>query len=72
MAKLPDGPGSVAARLLQLSPGDGSSCQSPEAGREPVLNDLLDDPIMQLLWRSEGLEPSQARATVRELLAFLD
>jgi hypothetical protein len=35
---------------------------------DPSLDDLLDDPIMLLLWRGDGLEPSQARAAIRNLL----
>ena len=40
-----------------------------ENAREPSLDDLLDDSIMLLLWRGDGLEPSQARAEIRSLLA---
>ena len=39
--------------------------------REPRLDELLDDPIMALLWSGDRLEPRSARATVlglRELL----
>lgn len=38
---------------------------------EPGLDELLDDPIMALLWRGDRLDPGTARATVmglRELL----
>ena len=41
----------------------------PEAGREPPLAELLDDPIMALLWRADKLDPAAARATVRALQA---
>ncbi len=34
------------------------------APREPHLDELLDDPIMALLWRGDRLEPRSARATV--------
>ena len=35
--------------------------------REPRLDDLLNDPIMALLWRSDRLEPAEARAEVEAL-----
>ncbi|MEK0082397.1 hypothetical protein [Benzoatithermus flavus] len=38
----------------------------PESG-EPCLDELLDDPIMTLLWRSDGLEPASARAMLEDL-----
>jgi hypothetical protein len=38
---------------------------------EPRLDDLLDDPMMHLLWRSDGLEPHTARATIRALQALV-
>ena len=31
---------------------------------EPALEELLEDPIMRLLWRADGLEPARARATL--------
>ena len=31
----------------------------PEAGREPPLAELLDDPIMALLWRADRLDPGR-------------
>lgn len=36
------------------------------AGRsgEPPLDELIDDTIMRLLWRADGLEPAKARATL--------
>jgi hypothetical protein len=36
-------------------------------GGEPRLDELLDDPIMTLLWRSDGLEPASARAMLESL-----
>lgn len=42
-----------------------------EPGREPVLEELLDDPIMTLLWKGEGLDPGSARATVLGLREVL-
>ena len=36
-----------------------------EAGREPPLAELLDDPIMALLWRADRLDPDGVRAEVR-------
>lgn len=36
--------------------------------REPSLDELLDDPIMPLLWRRDGLEPDYARDMIRALL----
>ncbi len=41
------------------------------AGREPPLAELLDDPIMALLWRGDRLEPRSARATVLGLREVL-
>lgn len=38
---------------------------------EPRLQELLDDPMMSLVWRRDGLEPSVARATVRSLQALV-
>jgi hypothetical protein len=38
-----------------------------EAGGEPRLDELLDDPIMGLLWRGDRLEAGSARATVMAL-----
>jgi hypothetical protein len=40
-------------------------------GIEPMLDELLDDPMMALLWRADGLEPATARATVRCLQALI-
>lgn len=40
-----------------------------DRGNEPSLNELLEDPIMDLLWRADGLDPITARATVLDLQA---
>jgi len=59
----------------------GASCALASAGRgyaedgawggqcrgEPELDEILDDPIMILLWRGDRLEPDHARATVMAL-----
>ena len=39
----------------------------PEPGREPALAELLDDPIMALLWRADKLDPRGVRAELRAL-----
>jgi hypothetical protein len=39
--------------------------------REPSLAELLADPIMALLWASDGLDPTAGRATVRSLQALV-
>jgi hypothetical protein len=44
--------------------------QSREQG-EPRLDELLDDPMMKLLWRRDRLEPPLARAAVRALQAMV-
>ena len=38
---------------------------------EPRLEDVLDDPIVALLWRRDRLEPTSARAAVRDLQALV-
>jgi hypothetical protein len=38
---------------------------------EPRLEELMEDPIMGLIWRRDGLEPSRARQTLRELRAIV-
>ncbi len=38
---------------------------------EPRLEELLEDPMMGLIWRRDGLEPMRARQTLRELQAFV-
>ena len=54
-----------------------ASCATPEVAwvadgrREPPLAELLEDPIMALLWASDGLDPAAARATVRSLQALV-
>lgn len=37
--------------------------------REPSLAELLDDPMLALLWASDGLDPAAARAMMRSLQA---
>jgi hypothetical protein len=39
--------------------------------REPRLEELMEDPMMGLIWRRDGLEPVRARQTVRELQAIV-
>lgn len=39
----------------------------PSLRAEPGLDELLQDPIMALLWRRDGIEPDRARMTVRDL-----
>ncbi len=52
--------------------GSRSASSWPRAGqREPGLDELLDDPIMALLWRGDRLEPRSARATVLGLREVL-
>lgn len=38
---------------------------------EPRLEELMEDPMMGLIWRRDGLEPIRARQTLRELQAFI-
>ena len=42
-----------------------------DVGGEPSLDELLDDPIMVLLWQADGLEPAAARAAVMGLQALV-
>jgi hypothetical protein len=42
-----------------------------ERGREPPLEELLDDPMMALLWRRDRLQPEAARAEVQALRALV-
>ena len=42
-----------------------------EPGAEPSLDELLDDPIMGLLWRADRLEPIAARAAMIGLRAIV-
>lgn len=60
----------MISRLRNAGWPSGPSLDSvpPNITRGPSLDDLLDDPIMLLLWRSDKLEPSEARATIRKLL----
>jgi hypothetical protein len=57
--------GAVERRLVR----PGLSSTAPRDARDPSLDELLDDPIRLLLWRGDGLEPSQARGEIRDLLA---
>jgi hypothetical protein len=56
-------------RAATERPRDGG-WESRETG-EPRLDELLDDPMMRLLWRSDRLEPPRARAAVRALQALV-
>ena len=38
---------------------------------EPRLEELMEDPMMGLIWRRDGLEPVRARETLRELQAIV-
>ena len=38
---------------------------------EPRLEELMEDPMMGLLWRRDGLEPTRVRETIRELRAIV-
>lgn len=38
---------------------------------EPRLEELMEDPMMGLIWRRDGLEPVHARQTLRELQAVV-
>ena len=38
-----------------------------ERNGEPCLEELMEDPMMGLIWRRDGLEPPRARQTVLEL-----
>ena len=38
---------------------------------EPRLEELMEDPMMGLIWRRDGLEPPRARQTVIELQAIV-
>ena len=42
-----------------------------ERNTEPTLDEVLDDPMMALLWRADCLEPVKARATVMGLQALV-
>ena len=38
---------------------------------EPPLEELLNDPLMRLLWQADGLEPREARVAVRRLQVLI-
>lgn len=38
---------------------------------EPRLEELMEDPIMDLLWRRDGIEPRRARETLCKLRAIV-
>jgi hypothetical protein len=42
-----------------------------DAAGEPRLEELMEDPMMGLIWRRDGLEPPRARQTVLELQAIV-
>jgi hypothetical protein len=60
---------------LQIACRQPTQPWSGEAGdagpREPRLDELLDDPIMAMLWRGDRLDPRSARATVLALKEVL-
>jgi hypothetical protein len=64
-------------KLRRLGLEHLASCATPEVtwvanGRqEPPLVELLEDPMMALLWASDGLDPAAGRATVRALQALV-
>ena len=68
-------PSAARLELCRVDPDDlVGETAAPEAGswalqggREPPLAELLEDPLMALLWRSDGLDPAAARATVHAL-----
>jgi hypothetical protein len=66
-----NGSGCAMRPLLERPQGNGRRSGVRAAGYEPSLEDLLNDPIMLLLWRSEGMEPAAARAAVRQLLSMV-
>ena len=39
--------------------------------REPPLTELLDDPMIRLIWARDRIEPERGRAIVRSLQATL-
>ena len=41
------------------------------AGVEPSLEEILADPIMDLVWRRDHLPPDRARATIQTLQALV-
>ena len=38
---------------------------------EPRLEELMEDPMMDLIWRRDGIEPGRARETLRKLRAIV-
>ena len=38
---------------------------------EPRLEELMEDPMMGLIWRRDGLDPPRARQTLFELQAMV-
>ena len=53
--------------LAASVPGDWTA----HCSGEPRLDELMEDPIMGLIWRRDGLEPVQARETLRELQSIV-
>lgn len=62
-----------ADRQESRKPSSGINASDWSVGRkgEPRLEELMDDPMMGLIWRRDGLEPVHARQTLRELQAFV-
>ena len=54
-------------RGLGASGGDVLDRWTAADRREPRLEELMEDPMMDLLWRRDGLEPVRARETMRTL-----
>ena len=70
----------LRSRSTRLSPGQPERRPTGAEGedgwhhgnrQEPSLAELLDDPIMALLWRRDGLEPPAARILLKSLQAML-
>lgn len=68
----------MAQRMAQLDRQNGAAARAssmPEWARrcsgEPRLEELLEDPIMRLIWRRDRLDPYVARARVRALQTAL-
>lgn len=57
-------PGSAAAATTP-APTDSESAGEPgryaDAGSEPSLDEVLEDPIVQLMMRADGVEPAEIR-----------
>lgn len=62
-----DQPLASAAGVLPGEPMEPRVSWIGQPRREPALDELLDDPIMTLLWKSDRLDPRSARATVLQL-----